>query len=211
MHRALDRALGLPALQAHLAALGIEAAPLEPSAFDRRFLSQDRHLLALGNSPLDVLSVRVGGHTTILDPGGPSFSVRVGIAPLLSRQLLPVQHHWLVRHVPADAAAVRAAVKVKRRGLFDASKAGLSFDGPLGRVLAADPIAAGVLEEHLAAGESLRVEVDPGLGLVRLVHQKKEVVSYGLLEPGFAGVQRTLPPEPLVRALEGIARLVRRF
>jgi hypothetical protein len=175
--------LDLPGLATFLTETGRPARLLTepPPDLDRL----DAYVLSLSGSPIDRISLRMRG---VVGPGrnlrrGAGF-LTVGMVPLASRAVLPVQTHLILdtSHDPGPAVLAWAS-----SGFFKRERTGLAWSGgPLAAALQADEVLTALL-------------------IIRVVLRRDVVVEFGVMIPGLGRAHRAAWTPGLLELLERVA------
>jgi len=202
----------LEGFRAHLVSTGRSArrAPGVVDEDDGFFSSKCDNVLALEGSPIDLVVVRLQGHVgprQILSAR--AFSVNVNGLPLIGRDVLPVQYHYVLRTRSAYPM-LDTKLEQERRGVIDRKRVGLAWTGTfVGPKLAADRGLMDALSEHLGVEDGLVVRADPKRGLVRIIHSRLMTCDYGVAREKWLEVNRVFPAPALLDAFDRIALRLR--
>jgi hypothetical protein len=174
--------------------------------------SRDKNIIALEGSEIDLVTLRMAG---IIGPrqslGARSFGVSIGVLPLAGNQLIPIQHHWIVRLSKPAYPWLATKLVQRTQGFFKKRRVGLAWTGQLvGPLFEAEPDIIHPLREHFQIHDTLEIVPEPDAQLVRIIHKHATSVSYNLFAQNPVSVQRNHAGARLIAAFEKMAEILKR-
>ncbi len=202
-----DTLTGVEDLCRHLNDLGIAATILPEESeerVERGWARSDLGYIKLEDRHVDLIAVRYGG---ALSPHPSNWSARLNVLslPLVSRKVVPVQYHFIVRY---GGLADRATFKVDLKN----SRGGPHWrGGKLTRLLQQDSELASDLVFALDKHEKLWIRADSLHQCIRMVLKTRLVFHFNLVPKPRVVLDRGLPSPELIELIERVARQVRKL
>lgn len=203
--------VGLEPLCRFLNDVGRPARVVEPPADLRKgFFFPDKHVIEISGSPLALVSIHMGGSIGPREAlSNPSFDVAIGKLPVVSRKVLPMQYHWLVRTKGTPYPWLATTLEQETKGFFKRERVGLSWTNKvLGPRFAKEPAIMEPLAANLRPHDALEVRPEPEKKIVRIVHKRSAAFEYNLFDPEVFKTKRDHASLPLLEAFEAMARII---
>ncbi len=204
--------VGTYALCDHLTAQGIRATVVEADADERiekGFFRRDLGYVKVEGRTFSMVAIRLGG-TMSLHPSNWSHRMSVGPVPLSTKDVHPVQYHFVVAKDPSShPASFEAKLRLETRGFFDRTVDAVRWEGRrMAEVLNADRTLRGDLQGCIRPDEGLRLVADESARIVRIALKGKLVFGFNLLSENLVHLDRGLPNARMVDVIERIAAKV---
>lgn len=205
----MGEVVGLDAFARYLGDTGRNARVAKPEEvpwLESSFFDQHKQLVVLEKSPVQVISIRmqgaIGPRQNLINH---SFSFKVGPIPIMSNRVWPLQYNYIVRG--PERFALASKLKQKTKGFFARERQGIYWSGgELASTLMRDEALMADLFQYLDVEDALEVIPETGKGYTRIVHKTTMSVRYNLLADEIVQLYRGKLPEPLLNAMETIAR-----
>jgi len=212
MWRVGDGALWGHELERHLRSLGLQACALDgpPEPWMRqRWLSRDLIALGVQGQPYERVALRHGGRLP-LHPDNWSSTTAIGMLPIRSRAVQPVQYHFVLLDVDATPARRFEAELGIPRSFFGGRRFRARWwGGALARRLDGDDGLADDLGAQLKSHERLAVKVQPEDRCLRVILQSRAVLHFAVLPRVELEADQGLPDERVLALVARIARHAR--
>jgi hypothetical protein len=175
------------------------------------FFFPDRNVIALEDSPIDLVSLHLGGSIGLSENlASPSFAVGVRGIPLVGRKVSPIQYHWVVRLQKTAYPWLATKLVQETRGFVRRERVGMRWTGKLvGPRFEADPGIMEALASWIRIHDVLEVRPEPDRRLVRIVHKRSASFSYNLFDAEVFKVDRDHAGARLIDAFERMAVILR--
>lgn len=203
--------VGLEPLCRFLNAVGRPARIVEPpDDLKKGFFFPDKHVIAIESSPLALVSVHMGGTIGPREAlSNPSFDIAIGKLPVMSRKVLPMQYHWVVRTKGTPYPWLATKLEQETKGFFARERVGLSWTNKvLGPRFAKEPAIMEALAANIKPHDVLEVRPEPEKRIVRIVHKRSASFEYNLFDLDIFKARRDSASLPLIEAFEQMARII---
>lgn len=203
--------VGLEPLCRFLNDVGRPARVVEPpDDLKKGFFFPDKHVIEIEGSPLALVSIHMGGTIGPREAlSNPSFDFAIGKLPAVSRKVLPMQYHWVVRTKGTPYPWLATKLEQETKGFFARERVGLSWTNKvLGPRFAKERTIMDPLAANLKPHDALEVRPEPEKRIVRIVHKRAASFEYNLFDPEIFKARRDSASLPLLEAFEAMARII---